>query len=221
MNKNSITAVIPIRKGSTRIPNKNFKDFKNGLSLLELKLNILKSIGSIDEIVVNTDSDIAIEIAKKYNVSYFRREDYYASSSVSQSDFFVNLAENTNSDSLLYAPCTSPFIKLETYNNVINLFKTNYFDSVITVGVVKEFLWLDNKPINYDIKNAPNSQDLPNIHKLNFGVNIVKREVILEQKNIIGRTPFFYEISEHEGIDIDYQIDFEFAQFLDSNKKTN
>jgi CMP-N-acetylneuraminic acid synthetase len=73
MNRKKITAVIPIRKGSQRVPNKNFKEFYKGKNLLELKIENLLQIQLIDEIVVNTDSEDAIQIAKKYGVSYFER----------------------------------------------------------------------------------------------------------------------------------------------------
>ena len=63
--RKKITAVIPIRKGSQRVPNKNFKEFWNGKNLLELKIEMLKSIHLIDEIVVNTDSELAIQTAKE------------------------------------------------------------------------------------------------------------------------------------------------------------
>ena len=42
MSRKKITAVIPIRKGSQRVPDKNFKDFYRGKSLLQLKIESLK-----------------------------------------------------------------------------------------------------------------------------------------------------------------------------------
>ena len=73
MSRKKITAIIPIRKGSQRIINKNFKPFA-GKNLLEIKLDTLITIGSIDEIVVNTDSKRALEIAEKYGVKKHERE---------------------------------------------------------------------------------------------------------------------------------------------------
>ena len=71
MSRKKITAVIPIRKGSQRVPDKNFKDFYNGKNLLELKIESLKQVPLIDEIIVNTDSKEAIQIAKDNNISWF------------------------------------------------------------------------------------------------------------------------------------------------------
>lgn len=47
-------------------------------------------------------------------VKWHRREEYYASSQCSGSEFFQHLGEVTVTDIFVYAPCTSPFIKSET-----------------------------------------------------------------------------------------------------------
>ena len=62
--RKTITAIVPVRKGSQRVKNKNFKPFADS-NLLEIKLNTLKQIKTIDKIIVSTDSSIAIETAKK------------------------------------------------------------------------------------------------------------------------------------------------------------
>lgn len=59
-----ITAVIPVRKGSQRVPNKNLRAFAD-TTLLELKIQTLLQVPEIDEIIVNTDSEEAVEIVNK------------------------------------------------------------------------------------------------------------------------------------------------------------
>jgi CMP-N-acetylneuraminic acid synthetase len=215
MSRKKITAVIPIRKGSQRVPNKNFKEFWKGKSLLELKIESLKQIHLIDDIVVNTDSELAIEIAKKYGVNYHRRDDYFASSQCSNSEHWYNLADTTDADLILHTPCTAPMIKSKTYYDLINRFLISSHDSGNTVGLVKEYLWLNNTPLNYDIlKKVPNSQDLPDVMKLTFGVSIISKELMLERKNVVGHNPMFYVVDEIEETDIDTQMDFDTAQCL-------
>ena len=216
MIRKKITAVIPIRKGSQRVPNKNFKEFCNGKNLLELKIEDLLKVHLIDDIVVNTDSDDAIDIAKKYGISYYKREDYYASSQCSQSEFFRNLAETTDSDIIIHTPCTSPLVKTNTMYDAINRFMLSENDSCNAVGSVKEYLWLDNKPLNYKIinNNVPNSQDLPDVMKLTFGFNILSKDLMIERSNVVGYNPLFYVVDDIEETDIDTQLDFDFAKFL-------
>ena len=50
-------------------------------------------------------------------------------------------------------------------------------------------MWLDGKPLNYDPKNSPNTQDLPDIYKLTYSISIIERNAMLEHKNIVGNYP--------------------------------
>ena len=62
-------------------------------------------------------------------------------------------------------------------------------------------------------KVAPNSQNLPEIVKLNFAINIIEKNLCLK-KSVIGDNPLFHKLNEIEGVDIDTMLDFEFAEFL-------
>ncbi len=210
-----VKAVIPIRKGSQRVKNKNLKAFGN-TTLLEFKINNLLKVRNLDEIIVNTDSEEAIEIAKICGVSYHRREDYYASSECSGSDFFEHLGKVTNTDVFAYCPCTNPFIEVTTIEESIDLFLSNVgeYDSLATVSDVKHFLWLNGSPINYERSKQPNSQNLPDIVSLNFGLSLIKKEDLIKFRNIIGLNPLFKKTSAVESIDIDTNLDYFIAEQL-------
>lgn len=59
-----ITAVIPIRSGSQRVKDKNLRPF-GGTTLMEHKIEALLKVPELTAIVVNTNSEAAIEIVKK------------------------------------------------------------------------------------------------------------------------------------------------------------
>ena len=208
------TALIPVRKGSQRVLNKNIKPFGNS-SLLEIKINVLKTVSIIDEIIVNSDCEKMLSIAKKMNVSVYKRQDYYASSTVNNSVYFKHIAQNTDSDYIMYAPVTCPFIKSETYINAIELFLNNAeYDSLASVFPVKHHMWLDNKPLNYKPENSPNSQDLPDIYGISYGISIIEKNLMIKRKNVVGYKPYFFKLDEIEAIDIDTELEFQFAEFL-------
>jgi CMP-N-acetylneuraminic acid synthetase len=211
----NITAVIPVRKNSQRVINKNLRSF-NKKNLLIYKIEKLKQIKYIDKIIINTDSEEAIKIAKDLSVGFWRREDYYASSSCSNSEFWSHIADTTDSEYIMFTNCTSPLVKLETYNNIFKKFAEtkNINDSLNTVTEEKNFLYLDNKALNFNPKKAPNSQELPNIVKLNFAVNILSKKLMLTKKSVIGDNPYFFKLDQTEGFDIDTFYDFEFAEYL-------
>ena len=121
----------------------------------------------------------------------------------------------------MFTHCTNPLIKEKTYNDFINVFKKNKnkFDSFNTVSEVKEFLFKKNKPINFNLSKAPNSQNLPDIVKLNFAINILLTEQMRKTKTLIGKKPYFYKLNQVEGYDINTPLEFSFAEHLFNNSK--
>lgn len=217
-----ITAVIPIRSGSQRVKDKNLRKFGD-TTLMELKIKNLLQVQELDRVIVNTNSEEAISIVKSHpsyemgkgKLTFHRREEYYASSQCSGSEFFKHLGEVTDTDIFVYSPCTSPFVKPETFSKCIQAYNSSDdCDCIATVSSIKEFLWLDSKPLNYDPLNAPNSQDLPNVLALNFGVTVVEREDLIKNRNIIGKHPKFVVTSDVEAVDIDTPLDFYIAEQL-------
>ena len=59
-----ITAVIPIRSGSQRVKDKNLRPFAN-TTLMENKIEMLLNVPELDSIIVNTNSEEAIETVNK------------------------------------------------------------------------------------------------------------------------------------------------------------
>lgn len=211
----SIKALVAVRSGSVRVENKNIRPFANS-SLLEIKLEQLKRIEMLDGIIVNSNDDFMLGVAKKMGCEAIKRDSYYASNTVSMSDVYKNMAENVDADVIAYINVTNPLLDDDTIRRAIKEFysKQDSFDSLNSAHLIKEFLFKDNVPINYDLKNQPRSQDLPDISALNFAINILKKDTMIHCKNVVGIKPNIFLIDEVEAIDIDNTIDFEFAEFV-------
>ena len=212
MKTNKLTAVIPVREGSQRVKNKNLKPFA-GTTLLDIKIETLKKVAGLDEIVVTSDSDKMLDIASKHNVTAHRREDYYASSEVNNSDFMVNLTTAVDSEYIMYSPCTSPLLSSETISECVSRFR-NSARNIVTVTSQKHHMWLDGKPLNYNPSDAPNSQDLPDIYSVNYGCCIISCEDLHEFRNVVTDEPTFHVTNEVESIDIDTEFDFMIAEHI-------
>ena len=211
MKQGKLTAVVAVRKGSQRIPNKNITPFGDS-NLLEMKLNLLKKVETIDEIVVNSDCDDMLAIGEKYGCSTHKRKAHYASSTVNNSDFHKHIAEVTKADFIFLAPTCSPFISVNSHNAAIDRFLSSEHDSLTSVDIIKNHLWLNGKPLNYRLDNVPNSQDLPDVKRLNYGISIITRESMLRNRNLIGNSPDFYELDHFESVDVDTPFDFFIAE---------
>ena len=209
-----IKALIPVRSGSKRVANKNIRPFANS-NLLEIKIKQLQRIKELDGIVVNSNDDEMLSIARSLGCEAVKRDEYYAGDNVTN-EMYKNIAENCNSDIIMYTNVTSPMIEDSTISKLIQCYfdNCNEYDSVNTAHYIKEFMWLDGKPINYELDKTPKSQDLPNIMALNFAINLIDRQRLIDISHYVGKKPYLYTIDRVEAIDIDDMIDFEFAEFM-------
>ncbi len=119
-------------------------------------------------------------------------------------------------DVIVYANCTNPIIKDDTIKNIIDFYLENNdkYDSVNSSHLIKEFLFKDNLPINYDLRFQPRSQDLPDISALNFAVNVISRQKMIDCMNVVGFKPYLFNIDPTEATDIDNPLDFFLAEQL-------
>ena len=208
-----LTAVVAVREGSQRCKQKNIRPFGD-TNLLEMKLKNLKKVRNLDKIVVNSESDRLLKVGIDNGVETFKRDPYYATSEVNNSEIHSHIADVTEADTIFLAPVCSPFISVETHENAIDYFMYDEMDSLTSVTEVKNHLWQDDKPLNYDVRNVPNSQDLPDIKLLNYGIAIIDRKVMKEVRGVVGHKPGFWKTSDLESIDIDTEFDWMVAESL-------
>ena len=119
--KNNIIAMVPVRAGSTRVPNKNTRKFAN-TSLLELKLKVLKNVSEITQIIVSTDCEIAGEIALSQNVKVQSRNKYFAGSQVTNDQHWLHIAQTTPGNIVFLAQVTSPLLRVSSIQKALNTF---------------------------------------------------------------------------------------------------
>ena len=207
-----LTAIIPVRAGSQRVKNKNIKPFAN-TTLLDIKIETLKKVQGIDDIIVSSDSQEMLKIAKEHDVNVHIRDEYFASNEVNNSDFMQNLSTIVDEGHIIYSPCTSPLLSSETITEIVSKYKNNNLRNIVTVTTQKHHMWLNGKPLNYDPSNAPNSQDLPDIYSINYGCCILSKDDLYKHKNVVVE-PTFHITNEIESIDIDTEFDFIIAEFV-------
>ena len=215
MNR-KVAALIGVRGGSKRVANKNSRPFA-GSNLLAIKIATLKSVPGINAVVVNSECEKLLEIAKRAGAEIVRRDPEFATDEVLASDYYQHIAENCSADVILSATVTTPLFTPESYQRGIDTFfspKSSGHDSVTSCCAIKEFLYKDNKPLNYDPARQVRSQDLPNIVAINYGYSIILREDMIRLKNIVGHKPLMIETSRVESIDIDTAEDFQIALSL-------
>ncbi len=209
-----INVLIAVRGGSKRVPRKNIRPF-GGSSMLTLKVEQALRLRDVNKVVVTSDDDEMLQIAEDLGAYPMKRDPFYASDTVPMGDVYVHLASNLDCKDVLWTPVTSPLVTDETVQECIDIYKreTDY-DCVVTTNIIKEYMWLDGKAINYDPKNHPRSQDLPDIYALNFAANILPREIMIKNKNILGDKFYPHMLDEVEAVDVDTEFEFMLAEIL-------
>mgnify|MGYP003655875578 FL=1 len=60
--------------------------------------------------------------------------------------------------------------------------------------------------------NSPNSQDLPDIYRITYGMCLISKEDMIKYSNVVTESPSFYVLNEIESVDIDTEFDFMLAE---------
>jgi len=220
-NAGKITAVIPVKKNSTRCKNKNIRQFGD-INLLQLKIQTLKKVKGIDQILVTSNCDKMLKIAQQLGVRTHKRSEKYCAK-CPPSVLFPFLASLLSTPIMMYVQVTTPFVSHITYDNIIETWhkEKNNIDSFVTCNTIQEFIWYKNKPINYEITQHPMSQNLPKYNTLNFACHILNTDTIRKYNNIIGVKPYFYKLDNIENMDIDYNNQFLISELLYNQNITN
>lgn len=214
-DKPTICAIVPVRAGSKRVPNKNMRPFA-GTTLLELKIRQLRLVEAIEEIYVSSDSEEMLDLATALQCKALKRPASLASDMIPMSDVYAHLAQSVREKLIVFTHVTNPLCSSRIYAEAIDTYlkRAAGYDSLTTVSDVKEFLYMGGKAINFDPRNKPRSQDLPDIVKLNHAVSIADRELMVRERNIFGPNPILMKLTEIDAFDIDTEIDFALAEFL-------
>ena len=216
-------AIIPARSGSKRLPNKNILPL-NGKPLIEYTINAAKKSRYIDEIVVNSDSDRILEIAKRNNVKTLKRpKDLAKDTSPTINTIIYTLKFYKGFDFVVLLQPTSPLREYRHIDEAIEFLLNKNADAVISVCEMEHPpLWSNTLPADLSMKNFlkkevinKRSQDLPTYYRLNGAIYICRSEKLLrEQTFFIEDKIFAYIMDKESSVDIDDEFDFKFAEFL-------
>lgn len=220
--KPEVTAIIPIKEYSERLPRKNFREF-NGRPLYHWILDTLQSVDEIDHIIVNTDADRVIEEApEQFDVEVSIRPEQLRDDEVTTNIIRYEL-DRTDSDVYIHTYCTCPLLTAETISEAIQEFvKSDEHDSLLPVTKrQKRFYDEEFKPVNHDPYDLSPSQDLSPLYEDNSVLFMYTKETFEKTGHRIGENPLPFEIDEREAIEIDYLSEFELAENIHCSRQSS
>lgn len=221
-------AVIPARKGSKRLPNKNVLEI-GGKPLVAWTIEAALRSKYIKEIVVSSDDERVLDIANRYCVRTLRRPYELATDSAKTIDAVKHVLENIEEcfDYVVLLQPTSPLRNEKHIDAAIELLNDKQADAVVSVREMKHPpLWCNTLPENKsmegflreEIKNS-RSQDLPKFYCLNGAIYICKTDRLIEENTFFIRNNIYaYVMDEISSVDIDEYIDYLFVKFIIENE---
>ena len=212
--------IIPARENSKRLINKNIKKINNQ-PLIYWTLKLASKIREFKKITVTTDSKKILNCCKEFkNIDSIKRPKNLSNSKSSMVDVVNHVLKKEAQiyDAVVILQPTSPLRKVNTILKALKIFKTNKYDSLVTVCKI------NNKSISKNIINSNKNGTVKNLkfddkpyddiyYKLDGGVVFITKTKQLK-KSIIGGVTKLLEVDFPEAIDIDTEYDFKVAKFF-------
>lgn len=221
-----ITALLPMKGTSERVPNKNMRNF-DGEPLYHAIMKSLIASKYIDKVVINTDSDIIATDAKENfgdNVIIIDRPQSIQGGNVSMNVIIDYDLKQLDGEYFLQTHSTNPLLRTETIDKAIETYfecmHEGSCDSVFGVTRVQtRFYDKDAKPVNHNPEELLRTQDLEPLYEENSNFYIFSKESFKKSGNKrIGVNPKIMEVNKLEAVDIDEPEDFKLAELLHIHK---
>ncbi len=211
--------IIPARGGSKEIPGKNIKPL-GGKLLLAYSIEAAKFSQKIDRVIVSTDSKEIAVVSQKYGAEIIMRPQALATDISPSEDALIHAVESLESnekvqvDLIVFLQATSPLRPPELIDQCIDKLIENDGDSLLTVCSEHLFYWRESNGLGESIHNYRNrpmrqlasKSDI--IYKENSSLYIMKRDILIKQKNRLGRKIILFPMEVEDSFEIDSKFDF-------------
>jgi CMP-N-acetylneuraminic acid synthetase len=212
-----ITAIVPMRAGSRRLPGKNTRDML-GRPLFFWVLEALLACPRIERIVLDTDDEQAIDrCADAFpSVRIRRRDPLLARDRSSMNDVLQAAVGEIAGDSFIQTHATNPLLTPQTISLACDSLATDgRADSLFAVTKVQARLYTGaGEPINHDPTRLVPTQDLAPVFIENSALYGFTRASLNRSGARIGANPIMFEIDPMEATDIDDEHDWRLAETL-------
>ncbi len=225
MYKNkTFLAIIPARGGSKRLPRKNVLELK-GKPLIEWSIEAGLNSNYIDNVVVSSDDEEILSIAKKSGANTIKRPNVLANDTATTFDAIRHTIEHiaTNYDYIVLLQPTSPLRSSKHIDEAIELLEQKDANAIISVCEMEHSpLWANSLDESLSMKGFlkdelvnKRSQDLEIFYRLNGAIYICKTQKLLDEKSFFLKEQIYaYIMKQRNSIDIDNDIDFKMAEVL-------
>lgn len=222
-NGKTFLAIIPARGGSKRLPRKNILDLA-AKPLIAWSIEAGLQSNYIDKVIVTSDDDEILDIAKQYGSDTIKRPDELANDTATSFDAIKHTIDNVERyDYVILLQPTSPLRTAKHIDEAIELLASKKANAIVSVSEMDHSpLWNNTLPddgsmsnfIREEVKNK-RSQDLKTYYRLNGAIYLTKIDKLLEEKSfLLTKNAFAYQMDRENSVDIDEEMDFKLAGLL-------
>lgn len=216
--KPSITAIVPMRHDSHRVPGKNWRPLAGRPLFCHIVKSLLVS-GIVNNVVIDTDSDTIRGIAKREfpQVKLIERPEGLRDDRLSMNEVLLNTISQLPGELFVQTHSTNPLLKPTTIADTLGKWADSIpdYDSMFTVTGLQTRLWdAFARPVNHDPAVLRRTQDLSPVYFENSCLYAFTRTSLENTRNRIGGKPMMVELDREESWDIDTESDFAIAEVL-------
>lgn len=215
--------IIPVKSSSTRVENKNFKEFWNGFSLTDILLQKL-SFKEKKDIYISSEDPKKEKYANRYGCNFLLRDKKLCDNDTPLPEVIRGIVKQIPEEYEEIAWCQVTDPMFNEHEKAFLEWEKNKekYDSLCVVYPFKKYILnSDHIPINFGFGNwHVKSQNLKNFYDMTFTFSILKKECIEKCGYHIGVKPYWYNASNVH-VDIDTKEDFEIASIIYDRKIKN
>lgn len=219
----SISAVINARLQSTRVSRKLVRPFA-GVTLLDIALARLNQIDFFDHRYLAVAEEELNAFADKYeNIEILHRDLAAVRKGVNpQSVTFAHYLKVPSDHIFVLNPCL-PLVSVETIRKAFDYFQSTHYPSYTSVIPTTDWYFDDQSNLltRYSSENGT-TQKQPIFYKAAHAFHIVDKSLFREHGyhwSFTKNDPHCIEIPESEAIDVDTELEFQFAEFFYAQSK--
>lgn len=217
-------ALIPARKGSKGIIDKNFR-LLNGKHLIEYTFNSALESDKIDSTHLSSDDDRIISLATLHGIeSYYTRPDYLSDDSSKIIDVVLYHLEWMEAmhlilpENIVLLQPTSPIRSKGLIDKCIETFEKSNKSSLVGISECSqhpyEMFTLKQGKLDFVNNSNLRRQEYPNYYFITGSIYIVKTSFLKTQKRFFDENSACHMLSSQESIDVDLEYDMELASFF-------
>lgn len=223
IRKSNIIAIIPAKKNSSRLKNKNLKKLGK-YSLAERAMLYAKSLNEVDKIIVSTDCKKIFKIAKKYKYNEEKLRDKKLSRKFTLTvDVVISIIKENHfeDDYILLLQPTTPLRNKKDFKNLLQKFRPKIDEAIVSV-IKNNFihpyktLKLKDKYLKPFFGNETNipRQKFGDVYASNGAFYLIKGRTLTKYRSFIPPKTSFYEMPQLRSINIDYPEDLKIARSI-------